>query len=179
MVVGERLEQPERLERARRRRRGVLDPGAREGVLEHGQVESDVVGDEDRVTEKRPELARDVGERRRICDVRGAIPCTAVASAGISPVGLTSRVYRPVSPPSGSSCSRASETISSRVVSVPVVSQSNTAYPVGIGAELRDEAVPGRSPSWLDRSRREEIEDELHGHLSRMSSGSDVTLTMT
>ena len=54
MVVGERLEQPERLERAGRRVGGVLDPDALERVLEHRQVEPDVVRDEHRVAEAAP-----------------------------------------------------------------------------------------------------------------------------
>ena len=54
MVVGERLEQPERLERAGGRRGAVVDPCALERVLEHRQVEADVVGDEHRVAEAAP-----------------------------------------------------------------------------------------------------------------------------
>ena len=55
------------------------------------------------------------------------MPCTAVASAGIGPDGRTRVANRAVSTPSESRRTTASETISSRVTSVPVVSQSKTA----------------------------------------------------
>ena len=53
MVVGERLEEPERLERARDRAGPILDRLPGERVLQHPEVEARVVGDEDRIAEPR------------------------------------------------------------------------------------------------------------------------------
>jgi hypothetical protein len=50
----------------------------------------------------------------------------------------------PVSAPSGSSSTSASETISSSSGRTPVVSQSNTAYPAGGGTAARRHSRPGR-----------------------------------
>ena len=86
---------------------------------------------------------------------RRVMPCTAVASAGIGREGRTSRAYRPVSTPSASRRTTASETISSTPGVVPVVSQSKTAYADGARhvcalthrADRADLARDGHAPS--------------------------------
>ncbi len=60
-----RLEQPERVERARDASGAVADPGARERVLEEREIEIRVVRDEDGAVEQRQQLPRELGEARR------------------------------------------------------------------------------------------------------------------
>ena len=74
MVSGERLEQPERVERARHADGAVVDAGARERVLEHRQVEAGVVRDEHGAVEELEQLARDLAEAWRGGDVLVADP---------------------------------------------------------------------------------------------------------
>ena len=62
VVLGERLEEPERLEGAGDAVRNVFDPCSSERMLEQREVEARVVRDEDRVAEQRAKLACDVGE---------------------------------------------------------------------------------------------------------------------
>ncbi len=70
----ERLEQPERVERARDPGGPVVDPGAREGVLEHRQVEGGVVRDEHGAVEQPEQLDGDLGEARREATSSSLIP---------------------------------------------------------------------------------------------------------
>ena len=104
MIVRERLEQPERVERAGDAGGVVLDAGARERVLEHREVEARVVRDEDGAVEQREQLRR--RSRRSAAPTATSsspMPCTAVASAGIGREGRTRRANLPVSTPSASS----------------------------------------------------------------------------
>ena len=179
MIVGERLEQPERLERARGLLRGVRDPDALERVLKHGQVETDVVRDEYGVTEARPELEGNVGKGRCIGNVVGR----DAVHGGCLRRNLPRRPDEPGVPPR------------LRTVRIELDQRERddlVPRRIGAGGLAVEHCVSGRngrhstghSPPGaigerLDRSRSEEIEDELHGHLSRMSSGSDVTLTVS
>ena len=72
--AGERVEQSERVERARHADGAVVDPRARERVLEHRQVEAGVVRDEHGAVEQLEQLGSDLGEARRGGNVLVADP---------------------------------------------------------------------------------------------------------
>src|SRR4051794_36011017 len=74
MVSRERLEQPERVERARHSDGAVVDSNTRERVLKHAQVEGRVVRDEHRSVEEYAQLEGDLTEGWRGCNVVVADP---------------------------------------------------------------------------------------------------------
>ena len=128
VIGGERLEHPESVESAGDRSGPVFEPGSLEGVVEHGEVEARVVGDEYTAIERSEQPAGQLGERGGASATSASLmPWIAVASSGIGHDGRTSELNRPVSKPSRSSSTSASSTISSTSGSVPVVSQSKTA----------------------------------------------------
>ena len=114
VIVGERLEHPERIQSAGDRSRPVLDSGGLEGGLEHGEVEARALW----ATKTRRRAAR-VAVSASSANVHASataaslMPWIAVASSGIGQDGRTSEPNRPVSTPLGSSRTTASETISS------------------------------------------------------------------
>ena len=70
MIGGERLEQPECVERAGDRGRQILDASSQERMLQHGEVEACVVCDEDGAGRELEQPGSDLGEARR----RGHVP---------------------------------------------------------------------------------------------------------
>ena len=91
MIRRERFEQPERVERARDPDRAVIDPGARERVLKHRQVERALCATNTAPSSSPRSSSAISSKRGAEATSSSLMPCTAVASAGIGHDGRTSR----------------------------------------------------------------------------------------
>ena len=155
----------------------VVDPGSANACWSIGRSKLDVVRDEDRVTEQAAELAGESANGGAAATSAAAIPCTAVASAGIGAARLAraARSARSRLRPDRGAGAPARRSRPPRYP-CPVVSQSNTAYPAAPALACGRARSRGGRPERPD-ARSEEIEDELNGHVSRMSCASDGSLT--